>query len=118
MTSEKTLPATRVKSIVRLHGSQRIAAFREYDRKHCVSDSRMRRIILRRVGPVKFDRVRFRAGSVVKSSYLGKQALWLVVGHGYTGANSNERGCFGCKITDRVHKKWQWIGPESMIRRA
>jgi hypothetical protein len=96
---------SRFESIVRLHGSQRIAAYREYDRKYCVSDSRMRRIISQHVGPVKFDRVRFRAGSVVRSSYLGEQALWLVVGHGYTGQYSNERGCFGCKITDRVYKK-------------
>ena len=94
----------------------RIEAFREHHRRYCVSDYRMRRCISRDLSIAIFDHIRFRVGSVVRTSYA--TGLWLVVGHGYTGAYGTERGCHACQITDRIFKRWQWIGPESHIRRV
>jgi hypothetical protein len=53
-------------------------------------------------------------GSVVTSNYTG--GVYLVVGYGITGGDSNEIGCYGCKISDHIHKKAQWIGPEKRIK--
>lgn len=101
----------------RRQGRARIEAFREHDRRWCVSDYWMRRRILSKLGrDARIQHIRFRVGSVVRSSYT--TGLWLVVGHGYTGADGTERGCYACKVTDRVFKRWQWIGPESFIRVA
>lgn len=109
--------ASAMLSIDRFTISERIAAYRSFQRRCCASDYRMKQIISKGK-PLVFDRIRFKAGSVVRSEYVGVDALWLVVGHGFTGECSNERGCYACKVTDRVFKRWQWIGPESMIRRA
>ena len=97
-------------------GRDRIAAYQEY-RTCCISDYRMRRIISKGK-PAVFARIQFRVGSIVRTKYTGKSSLWLVVGHGFTGLSGLERGCYGCKITDRVLKRWQWIGPESQIEKA
>lgn len=106
----------RIRHLVRTQGPTRIAAYREYEHRRCVSDYRARRSP-RRAG-LRIDKIRFRVGSVVRSKYTEWTSLWLVVGHGYTGGRGTERGCMACKITDRVFKKWQWIGPESYVELA
>jgi hypothetical protein len=99
--------------LAREQGFARIAAYRIYAARHCISDAQMRRVIRKRHPEVAFHRARFPVGSVVRSDYSA--GIFLVVGHGYTGEHSNERGCYGCKITDRVFKKWEWIGPDRFI---
>ncbi len=117
MTTEKTPSSTSVDSIVRQHGKERIEAYRDYDRRCCVSDWRMKRIIAKG-RKVTFDRISFRVGSIVRSEYVGESKLWFVVGHGFTGDDGTSRGCHACQVTDRIFKRWQWIGPESQIKPA
>lgn len=100
---------------------ERIEAFREYTRTWCVSDFRMRRTIMKRTGPAPFARIRFRVGTVVHSGFRSHgNELWLVVGHGYTGPHGKGRGCMACRIlrSGTIAKRWEWIGPESRIRKA
>ena len=92
---------------------ERIAAYRQHRQRNCVPESRMKKILAER-GQITFDPIRYKAGSIVRSSYV-PDALWLVVGHGFTGKRGEERGCYGCKITNRIYKRWEWIGPEKMI---
>lgn len=99
-------------ALVAREGSQRIAAYREFQKKYCID---LRPLIKAKLPEgVQIDRMRFRPGTVVTSDYA--PGTYLVVGHSYTGKLGNERGCEACEITDRIHKRWRWIGPESMIR--
>lgn len=101
----------KIKRIINRDGRTRIEAYREHHRRQCVSDYRIRRLIAKQSGGRPFDHIRFRVGSVVRSVYAGG-GLWFVVGHAYTGPDSTERGCYACRITDRILRRWQWIGPE------
>jgi len=100
---------------------QRIDAYRQYQRDCCISDFRIRRMILKRGGTARFARIRFRVGTLVHSAFsCDPDELYLVVGHAYTGPRGRDRGCFGCRIRNSggIAKGWQWIGPESRIRKA
>lgn len=101
--------------LVQRHGRQRIDARKEEERKWHSSDASMRRL-LRKNFPMgmTFERARFRVGTVVEGTMW--PGLYLVVGHGFTGSHGQERGCHGCKITDRIHQRPQWIGPDKKIK--
>src|ERR1022692_3628335 len=102
-----------IRDIIQRDGPARIGAYRAYDKRWCSSDDTMRRVLNRMHGTAPFARARFRVGSVVRSTMC--PGLYLVVGHGFTGITMHERGCLGCKITDRVHRKSQWVGPDSTL---
>jgi hypothetical protein len=96
--------------------SERIAEYKKYCQRYCISDKKIRKLIADGK-KVKFDRIRFKVGSIVRSRYIGDETIWLVVGHHYTGLDGTERGCNGCKIIgSRVNKRIEWLGPESGIR--
>jgi hypothetical protein len=108
-----------IRRLVRRDGRARIEAYRAYYRENCVSDAEMRRLIGSRSDwrkDRKFERARYRVGTVVQGTLW--PAIYLVVGHGFTGRYIHERGCYGCRITDRIWKRWQWIGPDSALRRV
>jgi hypothetical protein len=64
---------------------------------------------------MKFQRAKYKVGEVVEGTMW--PGVYLVVGHGFTGSHGQERGCYGCKITDRIHRKWQWLGPDRTLRK-
>lgn len=102
--------------LVQRDGAARIQSYQEYHSKHCATDADMRRT-LRKNFPagMKFQRAKYKVGNVVEGTMW--PGIYLVVGHGFTGSHGQERGCQGCKITDRIHRKWQWIGPDRTLRK-
>lgn len=105
-----------VNRLVLRDGAERIDRYQKYKKERCVSDAVMRRLIRKRLpDDTKIQRAKYRVGTVVEATMW--PGRYLVVGHGFTGKYGEERGCIGCKITDRVFKKWQWIGPDRTIRK-
>lgn len=106
-----------VHSLVQRHGQARIKRYLDYHKTCCVSDASMRRA-MRKEMPLgmQFQRAKHPVGSVVKGTIW--PGIYLVVGHGFTGSHGQERGCNGCKITDRIFKKWQWVGPDKTLTRV
>ena len=108
------LAAVALHSLVQRHGRTRINAYQEYDKKYCSSDASMRRLMRKKMPTgMKFQRAKYPVGSVVRGTMW--PGLYLVVGHSFTGSHGQERGCVGCKITDRIYKKWQWVGPDKTL---
>lgn len=95
----------------------RVGAYRDYHRRYCVSDRAMRRLLARKSPGIRFERARHAVGRFVYSHmYPG---TYLIVGHGFTGKGGEQRGAYGCRVgRTTVYKKWQWIGPDAMLRPA
>lgn len=103
--------------LVQRHGRERIAARKEKERKWHSSDASMRRLLRKKFPKgMSFERAKFRRGEVVEGTMW--PGLYLVVGHGFTGSHGQERGCHGHKITDRIHKRCYWIGPDKTLKRV